>query len=178
MSVNLMFVLNKANQVAEAESQKAEAQKRKYGRNRKLIWPKLREVVKPDKTVKLTMNIPKANGYDYSVMSFSTWVNLQKTKVRKIIKPDGSHYFIVAPKTKKHKVPFLRISSAGDVLVHDKGQMMKYNHQYLPLFYGKIVKSVEKLNRQLFPLSKLEENLSSFKFFNRIGKFFRRLIKK
>lgn len=176
MSVTLMFMLRNASKLAEAEE---ERNRQKYGREPKIIFPRVKKVVKPNQTTKLTMTIPKFNDYDYSVLDDFVWLDLQKTKIRKVVKPNGSYHFIVAPATKKSNIPTLKINAAGDVFVHKKNKIMQYNHSNLPLFYEDIVRSVKRLNKKLFPITEAEkEVINNGKLLNRIGRFFGRLFKK
>ena len=176
MSVTLMFMLRNANQLAQAEE---ESKRQKYGREPKIIFPQVKKVVKPNQTTKLTMTIPKYNDYDYSIIDDFVWLDLQKTKIRKVVKPDGRHHFIVAPVSKKGNQPILKINDTGDIFIHQKNKIKKYNHSNLPLFYEDIVDSVKKLNKKFFPLTQGEkEIIKNNKLLNRIGRFLGRLLKK
>ena len=173
MSINLMYVLKYANHTAETSDGQKERRKPKF------IHPKIKEDIKPNQTIKLTMRIPKYNNGDYSLLNDSTRLILQNSKIRKIIKPDGSHYFVIVPINKRSYVPSLKINNQGDVFVHQKNKITKYRHSKLPIFYEDIVSSIKKINKIFFPLTQGEKDtIKNNKLLNRIGRFLGRLFKK
>ena len=174
MSICLFYALQRMENELKEERQK-------YGRPREWIQLKSTKTVKPNKMVKYTVKIPAYNNYDYGIgfMSQWSWMSLNNTKIRKVIKPNGDYYYIVAPATKENCAPFIKINKLGDVFAHDDKIFKSCKKVDLDFYYKDIIKHVKKLNGLFFPYTQDEINeIKNKGFFKKFGKFLRKIIKK